>query len=116
EPPAYVEQWQDDMRVARSDGARSPAQIARGMERAAQERVRVAAERVAERRHAVDVGRWLDAEDEHLAAIEYWRRVDTEDLHTMPAAPAETKAKPIEAPAETPMERAARELDEALAS
>lgn len=117
EPPAYVEQWQADYNLARSDGASTPAQIARGMERAAQERVRVAAERAAERRHAADVGRWLDAEDEHLAAIEYWRRVDAEDLHTMPAAPAE--AKPIEAPAapaETPMEQAARELDEALAS
>ncbi len=112
EPPAYVEQWQADYNLARSDGARSPAQIARGMERAAQKRVQAAAERVAERRHAADVGRWLDAEDEHLAAVDYWRRVDAEDLHTM--APAE--AKPIEVPDETPMERAARELDEALAS
>ncbi|ORA23409.1 hypothetical protein [Mycobacterium aquaticum] len=54
-----------------------------------------------------DIAAWLDAEDAHRAAVEYWRRVDAEDLHSMPA-PA---AKPV-----TPMERAARELDEAIAS
>ncbi|MCC9182576.1 hypothetical protein [Mycolicibacterium mageritense] len=112
EPPAYVEQWQADYVAARRDGATSAADIARGMERAAQDRVRVAAQRVTERRHAADVAAWLDAEDDHLAALAYWRRVDAEDLHSMPAP-----ATPVEQPpAETPMERAARELDEAIAS
>ncbi|MCV7226067.1 hypothetical protein [Mycolicibacterium komossense] len=34
------------------------------------------------------IAEWLDAEDVHRRAVEYWRRVDTEDLHTLPAAEA----------------------------
>lgn len=28
---------------------------------------------------------WLDAEDDHRHALEYWRRVDAENLHSLPA-------------------------------
>ncbi|QFG10024.1 capsid maturation protease [Mycobacterium phage IdentityCrisis] len=115
EPPAYVEQWRADYDQARRDGATNAADIARGMQRASQERVRVAADRAAERRHAADVAAWLDAEDDHLSALAYWRRVDAEDLHRMPG-PVTAEVSEVPTPNETPMERAVRELDEALAS
>ncbi len=31
---------------------------------------------------------WLDAEDDHRHALEYWRRVDEENLHSLPAEQA----------------------------
>ncbi|AYD84589.1 minor capsid protein [Mycobacterium phage Paito] len=31
------------------------------------------------------IAEWLDAEDAHWAAVEYWRRVDAENLHSLPA-------------------------------
>lgn len=90
------------------------------------------------------IAEWLDAEDDHRHALDYWRRVDAEDLHSLPAdekipdppAPAERVVPPPEPPAalatpdpdpvvdvraddhagETPLNRAIREFEEALAT
>ena len=87
---------------------------------------------------------WLDAEDDHRHAVEYWRRVDEENLHSLPAEqaflenpPAETPPAALVEPAvelatpdpepvvdvqvddhagETALDRAVREFEEALAS
>lgn len=89
------------------------------------------------------IAEWLDAEDEHRAAVEYWRRVDDENLHSLPPLqripepenlelrPAETveqSAEPLDGEdegvadvqaddhqGETPLNRAVRELEEAIA-
>lgn len=45
------------------------------------------------------VAEWLDAEDTHRAAVEYWRRVDAEDLHSVPAAQAVADPPPPRLPA-----------------
>lgn len=88
---------------------------------------------------------WLDAEDDHWHAVEYWRRVDSEDLHSLPPAqripeperparpaadveqePPAPLAKPdpdpvadaqaVDRAGETALDRAVREFEEALAS
>lgn len=45
------------------------------------------------------VAEWLDAEDAHRAAVEYWRRVDADDLHSVPAAQAIADPAPLRLPA-----------------
>jgi hypothetical protein len=108
EPAPYVKQWEADYKAATRAGASSAKEIALAMERASGERAVVAGERAVERR---DTAVWLDAEDDYLHALEYWQRVDAEDLHSVPTAVA---AEPAQAVGETPMNRAARELREAI--
>lgn len=108
--PDYVQQWAADYERATKEGARSAGEIAQAMERIGNERDARAAAGAVQRRQDANVAAWLDAEFEHRAAVEYWRRVDAEDLHAMPAP------EPKRAPAESPMDRAIRELDEAVAS
>lgn len=73
------------------------------------------------------IAEWLDAEDAHRHALEYWRRVDAEDLHGAPPRPAVAVREvlddvidvPPAAPAtveETAMNRAVREFEEAIAT
>lgn len=87
------------------------------------------------------IAEWLDAEDAHWAAVEYWRRVDAENLHALPPGqailenpPAETppaSGPPIDIPndpapvssvaavdraGETELDRTVREFEEAVAS
>lgn len=87
---------------------------------------------------------WLDAEDDHRHAVEYWRRVDDENLHSLPAdeaipplVPADPPPAALVEPAvelvtpdpdpvvdvqaddhagETALDRAVREFEEAVAS
>ncbi|MEN4419777.1 hypothetical protein VXD82_02005 [Mycobacteroides chelonae] len=115
ELPDYTHQWAADYESARNEGARSLAQIAQAMERIGNEREAAAAARVSQRRQQADIATWLDAEDEHLASIAYWRRVDAEDLHTTPAAPAGAAPTDVAGAAQTPMDRAVAELQDALA-
>ncbi|MGA5542709.1 hypothetical protein ACPCIR_12725 [Mycobacterium sp. NPDC051198] len=116
EGPDYTHQWAVDYETVVKEGASTLNEIAQAMERIGNERETAATARATERRRQADIATWLDAEDEHQAAVEYWRRVDAEDLHTQPAAPVDTPPVEAAAPTETPMERATRELDEALAS
>ena len=75
---------------------------------AAGERARV------DQRRDQDTAAWLDAEDDYQHALAYWRRVDAEDLHSVPAAQA---AEPPAPPAaESPLEKALREFEEAVES
>ena len=67
----------------------------------------------AERRRRHDVAQWLDAEDEHRHAVDYYRRVDDENLHSIPRELADEPAA-VAPVAETPMDRATRELEEAI--
>lgn len=66
-----------------------------------------------ERRRQRDVAQWLDAEDEHRHAVDYYRRVDDEDLHSIPRDIVDEPAA-VEPIKETPMDRAARELEDAI--
>lgn len=87
---------------------------------------------------------WLDAEDDHWHAVDYWRRVDDENLHSLPAEEALLEIPSAEAPpaalvepavelvtpdpdpvvdvrvddhaGETALDRAVREFEEAVAS
>lgn len=114
QPAPYVEQWQVDYNAARSDGQRSPKAIAQAMERAGAERVRVAAAQAAERKRQSDIAVWLDAEDDYAHSLAYWRRVDTEDLHSIP--PADLAEPAVVAAPETALDKAVRELEEAIDS
>ncbi|MFL0158493.1 VG15 protein [Mycobacteroides chelonae] len=116
ELPDYTHQWAADYETARNEGASTLAQIAQAMERIGNEREAAAAARVSQRRQQADIATWLDAEDEHLASIAYWRRVDAEDLHTAPAAPAGAASAEAGGAALAPMDRAVAELEDALAA
>lgn len=54
------------------------------------------------------IAEWLDAEDDHRAAVEYWRRVDDEDLHSLPPdeaipePPASDEPEPVVEPVVEP--------------
>ena len=111
ELPDYTQQWVADYEQALSGGARSAGEIAQAMERIDSARITAAVGKQSQRREEANTAEWLDAEFAHKAAIEYWRRVDAEDLHSVPA-PA--PAAPVVS--ETPMDRALRELNEAVAS
>jgi len=126
EPAPYTEQWEQDyidaMQAASAAGdtkgeygAIDLDAVIRHMDAITAERTATAA---AEKRRNDDIAAWLDAEDEHQAAIAYWRRVDAEDLHTLPVDPpaAEPVAEPTPTTAETSIDRAVRELHEAIAS
>lgn len=106
-PPEYVQQWERDYRAATRAAGSSPKAIAQEMDR-------IGAERVKDSRLRADVNRWLDAEDVHRHRVEYWRRVDDEDLHSIPAAQRIEPGPPKTA--ESPVDRAARELEEAIES
>jgi hypothetical protein len=114
EPMPYVEQWQADYSAARSDGHRTPKAIAQAMERAGAERVRQAAAQAAELKRQQDISVWLDAEDDYAHSLAYWRRVDAEDLHSIPAADLAEPAPP--AVSESALDKAVRELEEAIDS
>ncbi|QFG09392.1 head maturation protease [Mycobacterium phage Yuna] len=69
-PPEYVHDWLADYEAVSRDGdgvLLPTSAIAKGMETRGAERTRL---------HRV--GQWLDAEDEHRHAIEYYQRVDDE--------------------------------------
>lgn len=111
QPAPHVAQWEADYRAALKTGATSAKQIALGMEDVAAQRAKAAAGRAIERRDDLAVD--LDAADLEAHAIEYWRRVDAEDLHSIPTRDLDS---PIPEIVESPMDRAARELDEAIAA
>lgn len=113
---------------------REPKQLTAGPVRLAIEAAKVVAPDVGA------IAAWLDAEDDHRAALDYWRRVDVEDLHNLPAdeklevsAPADRPpADPVDLippdpdpvvdvqaddrRGESPMDRAVREFEEAVES
>jgi hypothetical protein len=106
--PDYVKQWEADYREATKTVGMNPKAVAVEMDK-------IGAKRFAAEQHNVKVGKWLDAEDEHRHAVEYWRRVDAEDLHSIPKA-QQPKPTPPPAPKETPGQRAEREFQDAVAS
>lgn len=63
-----------------------------------------------------DTAAWLDAEDDYEHALAYWRRVDDEDLHSLPPAELAEPTPPAPAPVESALDKALRELEEAVDS
>ena len=61
------------------------------------------------------IGQWLDAEDAQNASAAYWRRVDDENLHSIPPAIADDPAE-LDPIVLTPMDRAVADLEEAIDS
>jgi hypothetical protein len=61
------------------------------------------------------IGQWLDAEDAQNASAAYWRRVDDENLHSIPPSIADDPAE-LDPIVLTPMDRAVADLEEAIDS
>jgi len=118
EPPEYVQQWEDDyiaaVKSTKTAGKTKGDYGAIDVKAVSLEMDKIGAKRLAAEQHNAKVARWLDAEDEHRHRVEYWRRVDAEDLHRIP--PSERVEPELPQVVESPVDRAARELEEAIAT